>query len=235
MGARLDQHPAVDLRAWHESAVPRPHRRARTQRPLGTADERRRLERDLHDGVQNQLVALIVRLGLAADNPATPPAISDILVDLQGRAQATLECVRNLAHGIYPRLLADLGIREALRAQAAGTDVNVTLHGSAPRSTEAVEEAVYFACSEALQNVAKHAGHGAAVELRLEHQRQTLVVRIADDGQGFDPARAVAGAGIRNIRDRISSVGGTFELRSKLGTGTVLTISVPWPPADTHR
>jgi signal transduction histidine kinase len=234
MGARLDQHPAVDLRAWHESTAPRPHRRARTHRPLGTADERRRLERDLHDGVQNQLVALIVRLGLAADNPATPPAIADILIDLQARAQGTLDSVRNLARGIYPRLLADLGIREALRAQAAGADVNVSLHGSAPRSTEAVEEAVYFACSEALQNAAKHAGRGAAVELWLEHWHQTLAVRIVDDGQGFDPARAAAGVGIRNIRDRISSVGGTFELGSKPGSGTVLTISVPWPPADRH-
>jgi signal transduction histidine kinase len=234
MGAALNQQLAVDLRARHESTVPRPLRRGRTRPPLGSADERRRLERDLHDGVQNHLVALIVRLGLAADDPAMPPPVADILIDLQACAQGALDCVRNVARGIYPRLLADLGLREALRTQAAGAAVSVSLRGSAPRSTEAVEEAVYFACSEALQNAAKHAGPGARVEVWLEHRDHTLVVRIVDDGHGFDPARAPAGAGMRNIRDRISAAGGTFELGSTPGTGTVLTLSVPWPPADRH-
>jgi signal transduction histidine kinase len=200
-------------------------------RLVGTAHaERRRLERDLHDGVQSELVALIVKLALAHQDPETPPALMHTLAELEAHAQSALDSVRDIAQGIYPTLLADLGLREALRAQAMRVAIRMRLEGTAPRSTERTEEAVYFSCSEAIQNVAKHAGFGAHVALRLDYLDGTLAVRMADDGRGFDPVRTAYGAGLRNIRDRIEDVGGSSTVTSDPGRGTVLTISLPWPP-----
>jgi signal transduction histidine kinase len=194
-------------------------------------DDRRRLERDLHDGVQNELVALIVKLALAEQDPETPPALAHVLAELQAHAQAALDSVRNIARGIYPPPLADFSLREALRAQAARVAIRVRLAGSAPRSTQQAEEAAYYSCSEAIQNAAKHAGNTAQITLRLDHHHETLRVRIADDGRGFDPARNPEGAGLQNIRDRIEGFGGSFKVTSRPGLGTVLTISLPWPAA----
>jgi len=107
--------------------------------------------------------------------------------------------------------------------------------GSVPRGTDAAEEAVYFACSEAIQNAAKYAGRAAQVTLRLRHEQGSLAVRIADDGRGFDPAHTPERAGLQNIRDRIEDLGGTFEVASSPGQGTILTISLPWPTAAEGR
>ena len=216
----------------HRTQARRPPRAPAAAPP---ADERRRLERDLHDGVQNELVALILKLALAQQDPGTPPALVEMLTGLEVRAQAALDSVRNIAHGIYPSLLADFGLAEALRAQAARAAVDVRLKGSAPRGTEAAEEAVYFACSEAIQNVAKYAGRGTQVTLRLRYHQGSLAVRIADDGRGFDPAHTREGAGVQNIRDRVEDLGGTFEVASSPGHGTVLTISLRWPVAADGR
>ena len=207
-------------------------RPARTTPAVRLADERRRLERDLHDGVQNELVALIVKLALAQQDAETPPAVAEMLAGLEARAQAALDAVRNIVRGIYPPLLAEFGLAKALRAQAARAPVHVSLQGTAPRSTEAAEEAVYFACSEAIQNVAKYAGRPAQVMLQLRYEQGSLAVRVADDGRGFDACLTPEGAGMRNIRDRIEDLGGTFKVASSPGHGTVLTISLPWPAAD---
>ncbi len=208
----------------------------RAPAPVPLADDRRRLERDLHDGVQNELVALIVTLALAQEDPKTPPPLVETLAGLEARAQAALDSVRNIARGIYPPLLADFGLANALRAQAARAAVDVGLIGSAPRGTAAAEEAVYFACSEAIQNAAKYAGRGTRVALRLHYDRGSLAVRVADDGRGFDPAHTPTGAGLQNIRDRIEDLGGTFNLASRPGHGTAVIISLPWPaPADRRR
>jgi signal transduction histidine kinase len=183
----------------------------------------------MHDGVQSELVALIVELAVAQQEPETPPALVHILASIEARAQAALDSVRTIARGIYPPVLADIGLREALRAQATRAAVTVRLVGTAPPGTEEAEEAVYFACSEAIQNVVKHAGGAAAVVLRFLHRHRSLVVCISDDGRGFDPNRAAEGVGLQNIRDRIEDLGGTFELASKPGCGTVLTLELPWP------
>ena len=212
--------------------APRP---ARTPSSVSFAAERRRLERDLHDGVQNELVALIVKLALTQQDPRTPPAIADELARLEARAQAALDSVRGIVRGIYPPLLAEFGVAEALRAQTIRASIHVTLVGTAPRTSEEAEEAVYFACSEAIQNAAKHAGPTARVKLSLLHQHGMLAVRIADDGRGFDPARTPIGAGLQNSCERIENLGGTFKLGSTPGLGTVLTISLPWPAARGRR
>jgi signal transduction histidine kinase len=201
--------------------------RARTG--LDGVNDWRRLERDLHDGVQNELVALIVKLALAQEHSQIPLAVAELLAELEARAQAALDSLRNIAHGIYPQVLADFGVEEALRAQAGRAALHVRVVGRASRSTEDAEEAVYFSCSEAIQNAAKHAGRTAALELRLQQNRGTLRLRIADDSRGFDPARTPTGAGLQHIRDRIQNLGGRLTVVSKPGHGTVLTISLPWP------
>ena len=205
-------------------------RPARARTFLAGDDERRRLERDLHDGVQNELVALIVKLRLAEQDRDTSPCLADTLSALGARAQAVLDSVRQIACGIHPPVLADFGVAEALRAQAGRASIHVSLAGTAPRSSEEAEAAVYFSCLEAIQNIAKHAGHTAHARLRLHHEHRALAVRLEDDGHGFDPAHTPDGAGLRNIHDRIQTLGGTVKLTSRPGRGTVLTISLPWPP-----
>ncbi|MGB0091863.1 MAG: histidine kinase [Solirubrobacteraceae bacterium] len=205
--------------------APRP---ARSRNFLAGEDERRRLERDLHDGVQNELVALIVKLRLAEEECDTPPALAGTLAALGARAEAALDSVREIARGVYPPLLAAFGVVQALRAQAARASLDVSMLGTAPRSSEQAEAAVYFSCLEAIQNAAKHAGRNAHVTLQLHHDHGTLAVRIEDDGRGFDPALTPDGAGLRNIRDRIQTLRGTVKLTSSPGRGTVLTISLPW-------
>jgi len=182
------------------SASVRSVRTGRARVALGGASERRRLERDLHDGVQSELVALIVKLALAQQDPETPPAFAHALAAIEARGQAALDSVRSIARGIYPPVLADFGLAVALRAQAARAAFGLRLVGTAPRAAEEADEAVYFACSEAIQNVVIHAGDAARVVLRLLHNHGSLVVRISDDGQGFEP-----------------------------GWGTVLTLALPWP------
>ncbi len=241
-GAREEDEAASERRALRslvlsigDSQPMQARRPPRAPAAVPLADDRRRLERDLHDGVQNELVALIVKLALAQQDPETPPGLVEMLAELEAGAQAALDSVRDIARGIYPPLLADFGLTEALRAQAARAAVDVRLAGSAPRGTETAEEAVYFACSEAIQNAAKYAGRGAQVTLRLRHDQGSLAVCIADDGRGFDPAHTPEGAGVQNIRDRIEDHGGAFEVASRPGHGTVLTISLPWPAATDGR
>ncbi|MGO9886532.1 MAG: sensor histidine kinase [Solirubrobacteraceae bacterium] len=139
-----------------------------------------------HDGVQGELVALIVKLTLAEQDPSTPPALAGTLSELVARTEAALHFVGEIAHGIYPSPLAAFGVLEAVRAQAMQASVVVSVEGTAPRSTEEAEVAVYFSCLEAIQNVAKNAGSEARVTLRCQHDHGTLVVRVADDGVGFD-------------------------------------------------
>jgi signal transduction histidine kinase len=220
------------------SAVPRKSHPVQASLPiqartfLAGEDERRRLERDLHDGVQNELVALIVKLTLAEEDHNTPPALAGTLPDLVARAEAALHSVREIAHGIYPSPLAAFGVLEALRAQAMRASLDIRVEGSTPRSTEQAEVAVYFSCLEAIQNVAKHAGREARVTLRCRHQHGTLVVRIEDDGSGFDPAHTPDGAGLSNIHDRVRALNGKVKLASTAGHGTVMTIALPLAPRE---
>ena len=202
---------------------------------LAGDDERRRLEHDLHDGVQNELVSLIVRVQLAAEDRHTPPELAGALSALGAHAEAALDSVREIAHGIYPSSLAAFGVERALRAQAARAPIDVRLEGTALRSTDQAEAAVYFSCVEAIQNVAKHAGRAAHVTLRLHHKNGMLAVCIQDDGIGFDPAHAETGAGLRNIRDRVQTLGGTVKLTSNPGHGTLVAIALPWPARQTEQ
>jgi signal transduction histidine kinase len=210
-------------------------RRLSEARLLAAAAERRRLARDLHDGVQNELVALILGLALVEQDGDTPPPLAAKLSALGERAQATLGAIREIAHGIRPPALAAAGVVEAMRAQAKLAAMTVALTGTAPRSSDDAEEAVYFACLEALQNAVKHTSREAAVRLRFRHRDGRLAVLIEDDGCGFVHARGREGAGLTNIRDRIAAVGGAVRIRSTVGGGTIVVVTLPWPekPAPT--
>jgi signal transduction histidine kinase len=191
---------------------------------------RRRLERDLHDGVQQQLVGLLARLGLARNQLRRDPELAgSTLRDASLDAQRALENVQELARGIHPAVLTDRGLVEAVRERAARMTVPVTVRidGVVPgaRFGSDLEGAAYFFVSEALANVLKHA-QADRVEVRLASKHERLLVEVEDDGCGFDASRAKR-SGLRGLQDRIETLGGRLELRSRPGNGTVLRMDVP--------
>lgn len=208
--------------------------RASRVRLVATADaERRRIERDLHDGAQQHLVALAVHLRLAegaiADDPSAAPEVLGALHDELRLAIAEL---RTLAHGIYPPLLMDSGLVEALRVAADRSPSPVTLTaGSAGRYAPEVEAAAYFCCLEALQNAAKHAP-GAAVRVHVEEVGGQLSVAVEDDGPGFDADLVRPGHGLANMADRLGAVGGDLTVSSDAGgtqiLGRIPVDELPW-------
>jgi signal transduction histidine kinase len=193
-------------------------------------EERRRLERNLHDGAQQHLVALKVKLNLAARLAPDGSRLRDALDGLQSVADEAIEALRDLARGIYPPLLADEGLAAALRAQARKATIPVEIAANdLSRYPQDVESAVYFCCLEALQNVAKYAGPSKVV-VRLTDERGSLRFRVEDDGEGFDPAASPRGSGLQNMADRIEALGGRFELRSAPGEGTTVVGELPTEP-----
>jgi signal transduction histidine kinase len=203
--------------------------RASRQRLVAAADEaRRRLERNLHDGAQQQLVALRITLQLARQLMADSPGeAAELLAQTEQEAQDALEELRDLARGIYPPLLADLGLPAALDAQARKAPLPVTVQADGvSRYPQDVEAAVYFCVLEALQNVTKYAQASAAC-VTLGHDDSGLAFTVSDDGRGFDPAAAPAGTGVQGMADRLAALGGTLHVSSAPGHGTQVTGRVP--------
>ena len=203
--------------------------RASRQRLVAAQDEeRRKLERNIHDGVQQQLVALNVQLGLLGRVAGRDPAkAGEMAAHLQAIATETLEDLRDLARGIYPPLLADQGLAAALQAQArkAAVPTEVAADGIG-RYDRAVEAAVYFSCLEALNNVAKYADASAAT-ISLTNGAGVLRFSVADDGRGFDVAGQNLGTGLQGIADRLAAIGGVLEIESRPGDGTTIVGRVP--------
>ena len=205
--------------------------RASRQRLVAAQDnERRRLERNLHDGAQQHLVAIKVKLGLV-EMLATrdPEKARATVLALKHDADEALETLRDLARGIYPPLLAEKGLAAALQSQAAKATLPVHVDadgvGRYPQETEA---ALYFCTLEALQNVQKYAGASAAT-VRLHEDANQLLVEVTDDGCGFDVTTAARGAGLTNMEDRLDALGGTLQIESTPGVGTTLRATVPVP------
>ena len=202
--------------------------RASRQRLVAARDEeRRRIERNIHDGAQQQLVALAVKIRLTDTIVGTDEDRAHaMLTELQADATTALEDLRDLAHGIYPPLLADRGLVAALRAHARKAQVPVSIASDGVgRAAPEAEAAVYFCVLEALQNVAKYAG-ATAVEVRLNDEHGMLGFIVQDNGAGFEVDGA-AGFGLTNMRDRLDSLGGSFEVRSNPGSGTTVSGSIP--------
>jgi signal transduction histidine kinase len=201
-----------------------------SRRRIVTAqDERaRKLERDLHDGAQQQLVAVSVKLGLVEKlTTRDPEKARAILAELKEDAADALDNLRDLARGIYPPLLADKGLEAALEAQARKSqlDVRVDADGCG-RYPQEVEAAVYFCSLEALQNVSKYA-KARATTITLVETNGDLSFRVRDDGVGFDPSATRMGAGLTNMRDRLEALGGALEIASMPGEGTTVAGRVP--------
>ncbi len=200
------------------------------QRRLVSAQdqERRRLERNIHDGAQQQLVALAVKARLARSLAERDPVrAAEMLGQIEGETQAALDDLRDLARGIYPPLLADKGLVAALQAQARKTVVptEVSADGVA-RYPQEVEAAVYFSVLEALQNVAKYADASGVVGTLAEADGQ-LRFEVRDDGRGFDPAATGYGTGLQGIADRLAALDGELEVRSSPGAGSAIVGRVP--------
>lgn len=191
--------------------------------------ERRRIERDLHDGAQARLVALSIDLELVADVAEESPELAGKrLVDLGEQLDEALEDIRRLAHGIHPPLLQDRGLDDALQAEALRASLPTQIEaGGIGRYRSEVETAVYFCCLEALQNVTKHAGNEAIVTIRLWESDGDLYFEIKDTGTGFQPTGAWEGVGLRNMRDRMDTVGGEIDVFSEVGAGTVVSGRIP--------
>jgi signal transduction histidine kinase len=190
--------------------------------------ERRRVERNLHDGAQQNLVALAVNLRLARDIVADDPGTAAQMIDeMAAEVKRTIQELRELAHGIYPPLLADSGLIEALQATAGRSPLAATVEdGGIGRYPADIEAAVYFCCLEALQNAVKHAP-GAAVAIRLWEESGGLLFRVSDDGPGFDGAVARSGHGFVNMTDRLGAIGGTIRWESEPGHGAQIRGSIP--------
>ena len=201
-----------------------------SRRRIVTAQDERakKLERNIHDGAQQQLVALAVKVGLVERLvQADMQKAVAMLGEVKGEANDALENLRDLARGIYPPLLADQGLAAALSAQARKVPIPVGVEpdgiGRYPEETEA---AVYFSCLEALQNVAKYA-RATKATIRLSQANGSLTFEVTDDGVGFDPVAASHGTGLQGIADRLASLGGELDVRSAPGDGTTVAGRLP--------
>jgi signal transduction histidine kinase len=224
--AQLDsalQNTLDELRAQAEAL-----RESRARIVASGDAERRRLERDLHDGAQQNLVALAVSVRLVRDMLEDEPAAAAQMLDqVAADLRLTIGELRDLAHGIYPPLLADSGLAQALEAAASRSPLAVTVTASdIGRYTPDIEAAVYFCCLEALQNAAKHA-QGATVAVRLWEESGGLLFAVTDDGPGFDVAKARGGHGYMNMADRLGAIGGTVRWQSEPGHGATVQGSIP--------
>jgi signal transduction histidine kinase len=217
----------ADLRATIEEL------RASRRRLIEAQDaERRKIERNLHDGAQQQLIALRIRLSLLEDAAEDPAAIRQITPMLKDGLAAALDDLRDLARGIYPPLLAEQGLVAALQAQILKAPLPVEIEadgiGRYPPDTETT---VYFCTLEALQNIAKYAGATQAA-IRLACPDSSLQVTITDDGAGFDTTKVRRGSGLQGIADRLAALGGTLDIHSRPGHGTILGCQLPVAAQD---
>jgi signal transduction histidine kinase len=190
-------------------------------------DERQRIERNLHDGAQQQLVALSVQLGLLDGVADDPGEVRELTGQLRSGVRAALDDLRALARGIYPPVLADQGLRAALQTQAdrAPMPVLVDADGIGRFSRDA-ETTLYFCILEALQNVAKYA-QASLTTVTLNQVAGRLEFSVADDGAGFNPAAAAHGTGLQGMADRLSAAGGQLGIASAPGRGTTISGTVP--------
>ena len=203
------------------------------QRRVATAagEERQRIERNLHDGAQQRLMAIRLEVGLLGERLERDPAGSRAELDrLHGELDEALDELRELAHGLYPPLLASDGLHAALAAATLRAAIPVTLEGGViDRVPRAIESAAYFACLEALQNAAKHGGPGTRATVVLDLSGETLTFSVSDDGRGFGVGATTPGQGLVNLQDRVGALGGSAEISSVPGQGTTVRGRIPVP------
>jgi signal transduction histidine kinase len=203
-------------------------RESRTRIVTAADGARRQVERDLHDGAQQQLVLVQLKLGPLRKRVEADPEAAALATELREDLAAALTSLRDLAHGIYPAVLEAEGlpgaIAEAAQRAPIPTTVDVDGVGRLPAD---LEVAIYFCCLEALQNAGKHAGPGATATVTLATGTTGLEFAVADDGRGYDTAATAANAGVQNMADRIGALGGTLRIASAPGHGTTVRGDVP--------
>ena len=247
--ALADQTEFVRAAAWYALVALENHRltarieaslrqtRESRARILVNADaERRQIEQNLHDGAQQRLVALRVQLELTEELLKQDPERGLAKLHTLGPSvEETIDEIRSLARGVYPAMLADRGLAEALRAAARMGPIHATVRpDGVGRFPSEIESAVYFCCLEALQNVYKHAEGATTISISLANG-DSLRFEVSDNGAGFDVDGTPAGAGLTNMRDRLAAIGGEVTVRSGSGGGTVVSGSVFLPPATNGR
>ncbi|HET6870103.1 MAG TPA: histidine kinase, partial [Solirubrobacteraceae bacterium] len=192
------------------------------------ARERRKLERDLHDGAQQLLVAASINLSVARELADSNPQLNERVTEASSEVDDALVQLRELAHGIYPQALSRFGLARALDVVVARYPGRVeVIAATAARFPPEVEAAVYYCCLEAVQNASKHAGPDAHVSIRLYTEADLLHLEVCDNGPGFDVTAAHDGVGLQNMRDRLGAVRGTVEIASEPGHGTRVRATVP--------
>jgi signal transduction histidine kinase len=202
-------------------------RASRTRIVAASVDSRRRVERDLHDGAQQSLVLLDLRLGLLERNAEGQSDLAKLAAESRADLKRALGELRDLAHGIYPQILTSDGLPGALAEAASQAAIRTGFStDGAGRYPAEVEAAVYFCCLEALQNAAKYAGEEAQAQIRLSEAGGELRFEVADNGVGFD-ATATSSDGMQNMADRIGAVGGELRVHSTPGKGTTISGAIP--------
>ena len=202
---------------------------SRTRIVTAADSERRRIERNLHDGAQQRLSALAIKLSLASELAEHDvDQARDLLAELRADVRETADELRCLAHGIYPPLLAEKGLDAALSAAARRSTRPTTVQaGPLGRYPAEIEATVYFCCLEAIQNACKHAGNEATVVLRVGEEDGVLTFEVTDDGRGFDASARGLGAGFVNMEDRLRALRGAMLVESAPGQGTRVTGTLP--------
>lgn len=204
--------------------------RASRARVVAAADsERRRIERNLHDGAQQHLTALAIKLSMVADLGSADPCLArELLQEARCEVSDAIRELRDLVHGIYPPLLAESGLPDALSAAARWSTLPATMDVDRLRRYPAdVEATVYFCCLEAIQNACKHAGQPARLALRVREDAGTLTFQVSDDGKGFDARTRGLGAGFLNMADRVGALGGSLRVESAPRRGTTVSGTIP--------
>jgi signal transduction histidine kinase len=222
LGSALDES-MEELRRQAEAL-----RESRARVVVAADAERRRIERNLHDGAQQHLLGLAVNLKVARElQSADPERSAAILAELSNEVHAALDELRDLAHGIYPPLLAERGLADAIRTALtrSGLAGSVRADGIGRHPAD-VEATIYFCCVEAIQNAAKQSADAVSVNL-WEEAGEALMFEVADDGPGFEPGQVAEGTGLTNMRDRVGALGGTLKLDASPGTGVRVTGAVP--------
>jgi signal transduction histidine kinase len=204
--------------------------RASRERIVTAADaERRRVERDLHDGAQQQIVLAQLKLGRVAGTLEEDPADAKrSITEIRDDLARALTDLRDLAGGLYPQLLEAEGLPGALRQVASRAPIPTTVDADGTgRYAPELEAAVYFCCVEALQNAGKHAGPTATARIALRAAGDGLAFTVSDDGAGFDPATTARSSGLQNMADRLGALGGSVKIESSPGHGTTIAGHIP--------
>jgi signal transduction histidine kinase len=212
--------------AWHEALQELRLSRARIVR--AGDEQRRRLERNLHDGVQQRLAAIRIELGTVGDVLAEDSPLRGRLDRVGRHVEEALDEVREVSHGLYPPVLSDWGIVAALERTRAPGDVPLELRATGiGRYPAELESAVYYCCLEAIQNATKHGGPGVRISIALREDADGLSFEVSDDGPGFDASLASGGMGLKNMRDRLGALDGRLSINGAGSNGTVVSGAIP--------